>query len=124
MSLFVKTITRLSTGLIFIYGVYIALSGQSGPGGGFAGGIILALCLIQLMLAFGKAAVIKMISPEKGLIIASGAALVFLFAVSASGRKLLPVGIAEIASSTMVGFSLWVIFLSLVLLISTRHSER
>ena len=39
MSLIVKTITRLTVGLIILYGIYIVLHGHVSPGGGFAGGI-------------------------------------------------------------------------------------
>ncbi|MFA4889593.1 MAG: MnhB domain-containing protein [Candidatus Omnitrophota bacterium] len=122
MSLIVKTITRLTVGLILIYGIYIALSGSSGPGSGFAGGIIIALSFIQLMLAFGRAAILKKISAEIGLVFASFAALVFLFLTAfAIHKKIFSFGMAEIASAITVGFSLFVIFLSLVLLISARE---
>jgi len=40
MSLIVKTITRLTVGLILLYGIYIVLHGHVSPGGGFAGGVI------------------------------------------------------------------------------------
>lgn len=53
MSLIVKRITRYTVGLIFMYGVYIVLHGHLTPGGGFAGGIIIALSFIHLVLAFG-----------------------------------------------------------------------
>ena len=62
MSLIVKTITRLTVGLIFLYGVYIVLHGHLSPGGGFAGGVIIALSFIHLMLAFGKQAALKRLS--------------------------------------------------------------
>ena len=43
MSLIVKTITRLTVGLILLFGIYIVLHGHLSPGGGFAGGVIIAL---------------------------------------------------------------------------------
>lgn len=43
MTLIVKTVTRLTIGLILMYGIYITLHGHLGPGGGFAGGVIVAL---------------------------------------------------------------------------------
>jgi len=54
MSLIVRTITRLVTGFILIFGLYIVTYGHITPGGGFAGGVILALGLILTLLAFGK----------------------------------------------------------------------
>ncbi len=54
MSLIVKVITRLTVGLILLYGIYIVTHGHLSPGGGFAGGVIIALSFIHLMLAFGK----------------------------------------------------------------------
>ena len=53
MTLIVKTITRLIVGLIFGYGVYIVLHGHLTPGGGFAGGVIIAGAFILLILADG-----------------------------------------------------------------------
>ena len=78
MTLIVKTITRLTVGLILIYAIYIVLHGHISPGGGFAGGIIIALSFIQLMLAYGKEAVIKKLNETNGLVFASLGALVFL----------------------------------------------
>jgi len=54
MSIIVKRITRITVSLIFLFGVYIMLHGHLSPGGGFAGGVIIALSFIHLVLAFGK----------------------------------------------------------------------
>ncbi len=54
MTFIVKTATRLLVGIIFLFGVYITFYGHLTPGGGFAGGIILACGFILLTLAFGK----------------------------------------------------------------------
>jgi len=56
MSLIVKTITNIVIGFIFIYGVYIILHGHLTPGGGFAGGVIIAGAFILRFLAFGSGA--------------------------------------------------------------------
>jgi len=53
MTSIVKTVTRLLVGVIFIYGIYIILHGHLSPGGGFAGGAIIAGAMILLILAFG-----------------------------------------------------------------------
>ncbi|MDD5255439.1 MAG: MnhB domain-containing protein [Candidatus Omnitrophica bacterium] len=62
MTLIVKRITRITVSLIFLFGVYIMLHGHLTPGGGFAGGVIIALSFIHLVLAFGKKAALKRIS--------------------------------------------------------------
>ncbi len=53
MSLIVKTITNIMIGFIFLYGVYIILHGHLTPGGGFAGGVIVAGVFVLRYLAFG-----------------------------------------------------------------------
>lgn len=54
MSTIVKTISRWVCGFIFLYGIYIVAYGHLTPGGGFAGGVILACPFILLVLAEGK----------------------------------------------------------------------
>jgi len=54
MSLIVKTITNIIIGFIFIYGLYIILHGHLTPGGGFAGGVIIAGAFVVRFLAFGS----------------------------------------------------------------------
>jgi len=131
MTLIVKTITRLTAGLILIYGIYIVLQGHLSPGGGFAGGVIIALCFVQLMLAFGKEEVLKKLSRKKCIFLAGLAALLFLLlalrgflgsgnaAFKEGHFKLFSAGLipfCDIAISILVGTGLFVIFLALVLL--------
>ncbi len=54
MTLIVKTIARISVWLIILYGIYIILHGHLTPGGGFAGGVIIALAFLNYMLAYGR----------------------------------------------------------------------
>ena len=54
MSIIVKTISSWLKVLIFVFGIYIILFGHLTPGGGFAGGVILASSYVLLMLAFGR----------------------------------------------------------------------
>jgi multisubunit Na+/H+ antiporter MnhB subunit len=56
MSIIVKKVSQLVAGLIFMYGIYIILHGHLSPGGGFAGGAIIAGSFILLILAFGSSA--------------------------------------------------------------------
>ncbi|HRR94271.1 MAG TPA: MnhB domain-containing protein, partial [Bacteroidales bacterium] len=54
MTLIVKETTRLLAGLIFLYGIYIIIHGHLTPGGGFAGGVVVAGSFILLILAYGS----------------------------------------------------------------------
>ena len=54
MTLIVQNTARLVAGFIAVFGVYIAATGHLTPGGGFAGGVILAAAAILIVLAFGK----------------------------------------------------------------------
>ncbi|MDD4954401.1 MAG: MnhB domain-containing protein [Candidatus Omnitrophica bacterium] len=131
MTLIVKTITRLTVGLILIYGIYIVLRGHIGPGGGFAGGVIIALSFIHLMLAFGKEAVLTKLNEKRGLFISSICAIILLstalFVWGARGKILSGNGrfdlfgggtipLSDIAAAGIVGAGLFVIFLALILL--------
>ena len=65
MTLIVKTITRLVLGFIIIYAGSIILYGHLTPGGGFAGGVMLACAFILLVLAMGKNAALDIVSERK-----------------------------------------------------------
>jgi multisubunit Na+/H+ antiporter MnhB subunit len=54
MTIIVKTISSWVKVLIFMFGIYIIIFGHLTPGGGFAGGVILASSYVLLMLAFGR----------------------------------------------------------------------
>jgi len=62
MTLIVKSTARLITGFIAVFGIYIALTGHISPGGGFAGGVILAAAAVLIVLAFGKEQSSKLIN--------------------------------------------------------------
>jgi multicomponent Na+:H+ antiporter subunit B len=54
MTVIVKKTTQLLAGLIFMYGIYIIVHGHLTPGGGFAGGVVIAGAFILVTLAFGS----------------------------------------------------------------------
>jgi len=142
MSLIVKTITRLTVGLIILYGVYIVLHGHVSPGGGFAGGVIIALSFIHLMLAYGKELAFKKLSQGWASFFESIGALMFLgiallgftggyFFLNFIGKgepfKLFSAGIiplCNIAICFKVGAGLFGIFAALVLLNLDTKSEK
>ena len=134
MTLIVKTITRLTVGLILLYGIYIVLHGHLTPGGGFAGGVIIALSFIHLMLAFGRETALKKLSSTATSILESLGALMFLgiallgfvggyfffnfFLSKGKPFTLFSAGIiplCNIAISIKVGAGLFAIFVALVL---------
>jgi multisubunit Na+/H+ antiporter MnhB subunit len=54
MTIIVKKTTQLIAGLVFLYGIYVIIHGHLTPGGGFAGGVIIAGSFILLILAYGS----------------------------------------------------------------------
>ena len=78
MTSIVKTIVRFTMGIIIIFGAYIVLYGHLTPGGGFAGGVILACGYIVLTLAFGKDLALKKMSDKAASILDNTGALAFL----------------------------------------------
>lgn len=135
MSVIVKTVTRLTVWLILLYGIYIILHGHVSPGGGFAGGVIIALSFIHLTLAYGKEMVLKSLSERLVAIWESSGALMFLtialLGLLTGGfffRNFLPAGepfnlfsagtipLSNIAISFKVWTGLFAIFVALMLL--------
>ncbi len=54
MTQIVKKVAQLLSSVVFMYGLYIITHGHLTPGGGFAGGAIIAGSFILLILAFGS----------------------------------------------------------------------
>jgi multicomponent Na+:H+ antiporter subunit B len=54
MTTIVKKTVQLISGLIFLYGIYVIIHGHLTPGGGFAGGVIIAGAFILQILADGS----------------------------------------------------------------------
>jgi len=134
MSLIVKTITRLTVGLILLYGIYLVLHGHVSPGGGFAGGVIIALSFIHIMLAYGKEVAFSKLSRSVASFFESFGAILFLtiallgftggyfflnFVAKGEPFKLFSAGIiplCNVAICFKVGAGLFAIFVALVLL--------
>lgn len=53
MTIIVKKMTQVLVGIIVLFGAYIITHGHLTPGGGFAGGTIIAGAFILLILAYG-----------------------------------------------------------------------
>lgn len=136
MTVIVKTITRITIGLIIIYGIYIVLAGHISPGGGFVGGVIIALSLIHSVLAFGSDAAVIKFTPQKCLFLVSLAGLVFLVISWLNFMGFIRPGslaqhyqifsggftpFVDIAVALMTGIGLFLIFTALV--VSTDNKE-
>lgn len=134
MSLIVKVITRLTVGLILLFGIYIVLHGHISPGGGFAGGVIIALSFIHLMLAYGKDVALKKL-PETVMSFFEGIGAILFLSIALLGFtggyfflnfiskgepfRLFSAGtipLYNIAISLKVGVGVFAIFVVLVLL--------
>jgi multicomponent Na+:H+ antiporter subunit B len=78
MSIIVKKITQIIAPLIFMFGLYVIIHGHLTPGGGFAGGVVLAGAFILQILANGEI-LPKLREEESGLeFLESSAILGFL----------------------------------------------
>lgn len=135
MSVIVKKTTQLIAGMIFIYGIYVIVHGHLTPGGGFAGGVILAGSLVLVTLAYGEE-FFKLVKEEIGTTIVESLATIaviliatggFLFGTKLFFNNFLPKGIVgELISAgvlplynifvgTEVAASIYIIFLSLII---------
>jgi len=82
MTSIVKNTARLISGFIAVFGVYIALTGHVSPGGGFAGGVILAAAAALVVLAFGRDVASRIVTERRCHVWdAAGAALFLLVAL-------------------------------------------
>ncbi|MFH0764659.1 MAG: MnhB domain-containing protein [Candidatus Omnitrophota bacterium] len=143
MSLIVKTVARITVGPILLYGIYIITHGHLSPGGGFAGGVIMALSFVLIMLAFGKEIALKKIPTSMASLFESLGALIFLaialggflggyfflnfFTGKGKPFMLFSAGIiplCNIAISLKVGAGLFAIFAILVILKSTTDETK
>ena len=133
LTVIVKTITDFVTAFIVVFGAYIVLYGHLTPGGGFAGGVIIACAFILLMLAHGKEQAFTRFPERTAHILDSSGALAFLiigwagltggfFLLNVFGKgemfRLLSSGMIlplNIAIAFKVGSSLFLVFAALAM---------
>lgn len=84
LTLIVKKVSQLMCGLIFMYGIYIITHGHLTPGGGFAGGAILAGAFILLILAFGSE-VVSLRKEETSTTLTESMALLLVVILATAG---------------------------------------
>jgi multicomponent Na+:H+ antiporter subunit B len=96
MTVIVKKTTQLISGMVFLYGVYVVLHGHLTPGGGFAGGVILAGSFILLILAYGSD-FMHLTREESGTTITENLAILIALLIALAGMLI----------GTKVFFSNW-----------------
>lgn len=134
MTIIVKSVTRFVGVVVMLFGVYIVLHGHLTPGGGFAGGVILASGFILLTLAFGKNVSLKILPQRLAGALESLGALIFLAAAllgftagffflnllpKGLSGKLLSAGIIPVCNigiGIKVGAALFAVFMALIIL--------
>jgi multicomponent Na+:H+ antiporter subunit B len=135
MTLIVKKTTQLIAGIVFLYGIYVIIHGHLTPGGGFAGGVIIAGSFILLILAYGSD-FMRLTREESGSTITENLAILIFLLIALAGMIIgakvfflnwLPAGkVGELVSAgviplynifvgTEVAASILTIFLALVI---------
>ena len=135
MTLIVKKTTQLIAGMIFMYGIYVVIHGHLTPGGGFAGGVIMAGSLIVIILAYGGD-FLKLVKEKTGTTVVESIATILVIMIAGAGflfgtkvffNNFLPKGIVghlvsagvlplyNIFVGTEVAASIFIIFLSLII---------
>jgi multisubunit Na+/H+ antiporter MnhB subunit len=135
MTIIVKKTTQLIAGMIFMYGIYIIVHGHLTPGGGFAGGVVIAGSLILITLAYGSD-FIRLVREESETTLVENLAIIMVIVIATSGflfgtrvffNNFLPKGmVGELVSAGVlplynicvgieVAASIFIIFLSLII---------
>lgn len=78
MSVIVKMVARWLQTPILVYGIYTVLYGHVTPGGGFAGGVMIASGLTLRTLAYGEPRPVRDASRGRAAALGSAGALLFL----------------------------------------------
>jgi multisubunit Na+/H+ antiporter MnhB subunit len=84
MTVIVKKTTQLISGMVFIYGIYIITHGHLTPGGGFAGGVVVAGSFILLILAYGSE-FLNLVKEETGSTFYENLAILIVLFLAVSG---------------------------------------
>jgi multicomponent Na+:H+ antiporter subunit B len=72
-----RVVTKLSIPFILIFGFYVITHGELGPGGGFQGGVVLAVAFILYALIFGRAALYRVVPPPVSDILTGVGVLIY-----------------------------------------------
>lgn len=142
MSLIVKAVTKIIAVIVLVFGIYIVAHGHISPGGGFAGGVIIALSFVLLMLAFGEgvatskltktlASNLESLGAFMFLLIALGGFLGGSFFMNALNKgepyKLFSAGTIPLSNYVIglkVGVGLFAIYLAFIILEKTKEGKK
>jgi multicomponent Na+:H+ antiporter subunit B len=80
----VRTMCVLIAPLIMIFGIYVIAHGHYGPGGGFAGGIVVGVGIILLRVTVSSELVSRWFPPTAGPVAASAGVLIYIGVGAAS----------------------------------------
>jgi multicomponent Na+:H+ antiporter subunit B len=103
----VRTVAALVTPFIMLFGLYVTTHGHYGPGGGFAGGVLLAVGPVLLRLTYAPAATHRVFPSTAVLMVALAGfgafVLIGLVPVAAGGAFLdyAAVPVSEVAASKL-----------------------
>ena len=100
MSVIVRTVSRLLFPFMLLFGIYVVVHGHLTPGGGFPGGVIIAVSVLMLLLAYGYERAQKMVSAIQadvaesigGLILVGLGLLGVLLSTAFLENNILPLG--------------------------------
>ncbi len=145
MTFIVKTITNLIVGFMLVFGAYVVLYGHITPGGGFPGGVMIALTYILITLAYGRKVVESIVSGVAGSIMDDlgaiaiiilgfiglyiGGTFLYNFLPKGNPFDLFSAGyivLYNLAIMLKVGMSLYIVFLALAILqrvVVTRNEK-
>lgn len=74
-SLILATVSRLLTGLLLVFSIFLLLRGHNLPGGGFAGGLVAASAFVLHALASGFASARRLLGLDPRTIMGLGLAV-------------------------------------------------
>ena len=97
-SLILRTATRVLMPLLLLYGLFLFLRGHNSPGGGFAGGLVVAAAYALHSFAFGVTAARRALLVDPSRLIGAGTVAFFgkrTAAVSELGKPVSKVSMAE-----------------------------
>jgi multicomponent Na+:H+ antiporter subunit B len=92
MTIIVQKVTQIMCGIIFLYGIYIIMHGHLTPGGGFAGGTIIAGSFILLVIAFGSET-LSLKKEESGSSLLESTAILVFLAIASAGLLMGGIGV-------------------------------
>lgn len=77
-SIIIRIVSSAMVPFMQLFALYVITHGHYGPGGGFQGGVILAVSIMLLRLSLGKEVSYQKFSPELAAVVATIGILVFM----------------------------------------------